>query len=149
MMKLKMILTFCIYYVTALYQDIYSMESVNESERKCCCLFCCLCDCFKVSKVNSTNEKIFVSRSTQVYEYDFKDESNNITPCYVERDNEGNTHDKKKLNYGYIEDDGNNGNNDKVNTSGWGCSNIYSQVSCGLGLSNNDCSLLRILNEND
>ena len=141
MMKLKFIFTLCLCYVTVLYQDVYPMESVKESKRKCCCCCCCLCDCFKGSRSDNTKEKILVSCGTQVDESDLTlkyETPDCIVSLYDKNDLSDFYNMSNLLNKGYVFREGSNS-----------LENVTSIEQTSVYYTSNASSLLSILNKND
>lgn len=141
MMKLKFIFTLCLCYVTVLYQDVYPMESVKESKRKCCCCCCCLCDCFKGSRSDNTKEKILVSCGTQVDESDLTlkyETPDCIVSLYDKNDLSDFYNRSNLLNKGYVFREGSNS-----------LENVTSIEQTSVDYTSNVSSLLSILNKND
>jgi len=141
MMKLKFIFTLCLCYVTVLYQDVYPMESVKESKRKCCCCCCCLCDCFKGSRSDNTKEKILVSCGTQVDESDLTlkyETPDCIVSLYDKNDLSDFYNMSNLLNKGYVLREGSNS-----------LENVTSIEQASVDYTSNASSLLSILNKND
>lgn len=141
MMKLKFIFTLCLCYVTVLYQDVYPMESVKESKRKCCCCCCCLCDCFKGSRNDNTKEKILVSCGTQVDESDLTlkyETPDCIVSLYDKNDLSDFYNRSNLLNKGYVFREGSNS-----------LENVTSIEQTSVDYTSNVSSLLSILNKND
>jgi len=140
-MKLKFIFTLCLCYVTVLYQDVYPMESVKESKRKCCCCCCCLCDCFKGSRSDNTKEKILVSCGTQVDESDLTlkyETPDCIVSLYDKNDLSDFYNMSNLLNKGYVLREGSNS-----------LENVTSIEQASVDYTSNASSLLSILNKND
>ena len=141
MMKLKFIFTLCLCYVTVLYQDVYPMESVKESKRKCCCCCCCLCDCFKGSRSDNTKEKILVSCGTQVDESDLTlkyETPDCIVSLYDKNDLSDFYNMSNLLNKGYVLREGSNS-----------LENVTSIEQTSVDYTSNASALLSILNKND
>ena len=141
MMKLKFIFTLCLCYVTVLYQDVYPMESVKESKRKCCCCCCCLCDCFKGSRSDNTKEKILVSCGTQVDESDLTlkyETPDCIVSLYDKNDLSDFYNMSNLLNKGYVLRECSNS-----------LENVTSIEQTSVDYTSNASSLLSILNKND
>ena len=141
MMKLKFIFTLCLCYVTVLYQDVYPMESVKESKRKCCCCCCCLCDCFKGSRSDNTKEKILVSCGTQVDESDLTlkyETPDCIVSLYDKNDLSDFYNMSNLLNKGYVLREGSNS-----------LENVTSIEQTSVDYTSNASYLLSILNKND
>ena len=141
MMKLKFIFTLCLCYVTVLYQDVYPMESVKESKRKCCCCCCCLCDCFNGSRSDNTKEKILVSCGTQVDESDLTlkyETPDCIVSLYDKNDLSDFYNRSNLLNKGYVFREGSNS-----------LENVTSIEQTSVDYTSNVSSLLSILNKND